>query len=410
MNVSQSSEASPLSRRQFVGRLLTAGAGTVLVANGGIYSQELFAAGRKPGEPQAKSESDRGLPHDEKLGWAVAGLGDFGQGYALPALARAKYSKPVALVSGSPEKAKRVAAQYQIADQALYNYESMRGLKDNKEVSVVYVITPNSTHADLTIKALEAGKHVLCEKPMANSPADCQRMIDAAKAANRKLMVAYRVHFEPNNLKAKELIDAGKLGKVSYATSDHHRPLELNLPRDAWRMKKAMAGGGSLVDIGVYSLNGLIWLLGESPSEVSGRTFATPNDPRFKEVENVFTAQLRFPSGRLANISSGYDATRKRADIFGSEATITLDPATSYSGNKLYLSDKEGQPKVFAEEDSAAQFTGEIDHLSQAILRDTPVKTPGEMGLRDVHILHALYESAQTGRWVKLQPDGSARL
>ncbi|PWN57246.1 gfo/Idh/MocA family oxidoreductase, partial [Chryseobacterium phosphatilyticum] len=142
-----------------------------------------------------------------------------------------------------------------------------------------------STHAELTVKAFEAGKHVFCEKPMANSPAECQRMIDAAKAAGRKLMIAYRAHWEPHNLRAKAMLDAGELGQVWFATSDHHRPLDPALPRDQWRMKRSVAGGGSLVDIGIYSLNGLQWFFGESPNAVAASMQAPPDDPRFAEVE-----------------------------------------------------------------------------------------------------------------------------
>jgi predicted dehydrogenase len=386
---------SHVSRRQFVNNMIAAGAGTFLA---GAIPGNLLAASSKrlPNPKRGPQENISG----QKLGWAVAGLGDFGEKHVLPALAASSYCTTTALISGSPEKAARLADKYRVKKEAIYNYQNMSKLRDNSDVDVVYIVTPNSTHAELTVKAFEAGKHVMCEKPMANSPAECRRMIDAAKAAKKKLMIAYRVHFEPNNLIAKEMIDSGKLGRISFATSDTHRPLEKGNARDAWRMKKSMAGGGSLVDVGVYSLNGMIWYMGENPSEVFGSSYSTPNDDRFAEVENTFLGQLKFPSGRIANISSGYDATRKRADIFGSEMALGLDPSSEYEGNKLYsLKNKETQ--LISSEDSYPQFTGEVDHLAKAILENSEVKTPGEMGLRDVQIIHALYESAKTGRWVK---------
>lgn len=174
----------------------------------------------------------------------------------------------------------------------------MARLADDDAVSVVYVVTPNASHAELTVKAFEAGKHVLCEKPMATTPVECQRMIDATKAAGRRLMIAYRAHWEPHNVQAKTVLDAGELGQVWFASSDHHRPLDPSLPRDQWRVRKAVAGGGSLVDIGIYALNGLQWFLNESPSAVAASMTSPPGDPRFAEVEDVFTAQLVFPSGR----------------------------------------------------------------------------------------------------------------
>jgi predicted dehydrogenase len=170
-------------------------------------------------------------------------------------------------------------------------------------------------------------------------------------------------------------------------------------------MQKDLAGGGSLVDIGIYSLNGIIWFFGESPSAVRADIFATPGDERFAEVENLVMAQLVFPSGRRAQISSGYMAEKKRIDLFGTEAVAVLDPATAYQGNRLTLWRATGREQWKQSEPSAAQFTAEIDHFTQAIRNDSDVKTPGEMGLRDCRIIEALYHSAATGGWVRLNPD-----
>ncbi|MBE7183035.1 MAG: Gfo/Idh/MocA family oxidoreductase [Methylobacterium mesophilicum] len=391
------------SRRTVVGGL-TAGLGGLMAA-----SAESAQGGALPmtptGRPEPRLETKPTGPEAEKLGWAVVGLGDFAQGYALPALARASLSRPAALVSGNRDKLQTVGARYAITEDGFYAYDTMAKMSDNADIEAVYIVTPNSTHAELTVRALEAGKHVLCEKPMANSPSECQRMIDAAKAANRKLMIAYRVHWEPHSLRAKAMIDKGDLGDVWFAASDHHRPLDPSLPRDEWRAKKAIAGGGSLVDIGIYSLNGLQWLLGESPDRVAATMFSPPGDPRFAEVECTFTAQLVFPSGRRANISSGYDATKKRADLFGSKATIVLDPATEYEGNRLSVFSDRGVEEVRTAQGSEVQFTGEIDHFSQAIRGNGEIRTPGEMGLRDIRLIAALYKAAETGQWVDLNPD-----
>ncbi len=357
------------------------------------------------GRPQPELESPPPGPADARLGWAVVGLGDFAQGYVLPALSRARFSRAAGLVSGNAQKAATVAGRYGIEDGQVYSYDTMNRMRDDAAIDVAYIVTPNSTHADLTVKALEAGKHVMCEKPMANSPAECQRMIDAARAADRRLMIAYRAHFEPNNLKLKAFLDAGELGEIVFANSDHHRPLDPSLPRDEWRMKKAIAGGGSLVDIGIYSLNGLIWFLGETPSRVAASIFAPPGDPRFAEVEDIAAAQLEFPSGRRIHVSSGYQANKKRIDVFGSKAVAVLDPATAYSGNRLRLTKPEGTLEALVESPSEVQFTDEIDHLSNAIREGGEVLTPGEMGLRDVRIIEAIYRAAETGRWVELNPD-----
>ncbi|WP_427024478.1 Gfo/Idh/MocA family protein [Aureimonas ureilytica] len=396
--------APSASRREFVGGLA--------LGLGGLVASATMAGAQSPdipnaptGRPQPELETTPPGPADQRLGWAVIGLGDFAQGYVLPALARARASRVAGLVSGNEDKLRAVGSQYGVPEAARFSYDRMGDMRDEAAIDVAYVVTPNSTHAELVVKAFEAGKHVMCEKPMATSSADCQRMIDAARAADRKLMVAYRAHFEPSNVKLKEMLDAGELGDVLFANSDHHRPLEPSLPRDQWRMKKVLAGGGSLVDIGIYSLNGLIWFLGELPNRVSATIVQPPGDARFAEVEDIAAAQLEFPSGKRIHISSGYQANKKRIDLFGSKATAVLDPATAYGGNRLRVTQPEGTLEVLVETPSAEQFTREIDHLSHAIREGGEVLTPGEMGLRDLRLIEAIYRSAEIGQPVDLAPD-----
>ena len=192
--------------------------------------------------------------------------------------------------------------------------------------------------------------------------------------------------------------------------SDHHRPLDPEVERDQWRMVRALAGGGSLMDIGIYSLNGLIWLLDEVPERLVATTFSpeTP-DGRFGEIEAIGQVQLVFPSGRRASISSGYVANKKRIDLWGSKAVAVLDPATEYFGNRLTLSTAEGDEMPTPSKPSEQQFTGEIDHFSQAVRDGVPILTPAEMGLRDMHLLEAIYISAERGEWVEVNPDGTLR-
>lgn len=319
------SPAPRASRRHFLAGTVSGFGGALA---GGAASAQ--APSQAMGGPEPKLDEKPPLPVAQRLGWAVMGLGDFTQQQVLPALGRARRSRLAALVSGNPEKARGVAARHGLSEKAIYGYEAIARMADNPDIAVVYVVTPNATHADLTIRALEAGKHVLCEKPMATNSADCQRMIDAARAAGRHLMIAYRVHWEPHNLRAKAMMEAGEFGQVWFASSDHHRPMDLSNPRDAWRAKHALAGGGSLVDIGIHGLNGIQWFFGESPSAVSASMASPPGDPRFAEVENVLSAQLVFPSGRRATLSCGYSADKKRIDLWGDKAVATLDPGTAY--------------------------------------------------------------------------------
>jgi predicted dehydrogenase len=389
-------------------------AGAALVGAGGASAQTT-AGGVVEGPDVPNSlvgrppEVEKPLPEPEarRLGWAVAGLGHFATTYQIPALGRARKSRLTGLVSGNPDKAADIAARTGVATSHVYSYETFDSIRDDDAIDVVYVITPNSLHRELVVRALEAGKHVMVEKPMATSAADAEAMIAAAEANDRRLMVAYRAHFEPYNLETDRLIREGLLGDVSYATSDHHRPLVPEDPKDQWRMKKDLAGGGSFTDIGIYSLNGLIWFMGEPVEALSAHTWSPPGDARFAEVEAVAAVRLRFPSGRLAQISSGYIADTKRIEVFGSEAVATLDPATEYMGNALMLKTAEGNEEVSLQDGSQEQFVREIDHLSEVIMEGGEIRTPGAMGLRDVRLIEAVYASAaQDGAWLKVDPDG----
>ncbi len=243
---------------------------------------------------------------EKKLGWALVGLGKFTTQQLIPAFPNCKKSKLVALVSGSPDKARKIADENGVNPKNIYSYQNFDSIKDNPEVDIIYIVLPNSMHAEYTIRAAQAGKHVMSEKPMATSVADCQKMIDACKKANKKLMIAYRAQYEPFNLKSIELIKNGSIGKLRFLTSDHGRMLKPEQPEDKWRADKELSGGGSLMDIGVYSLNAMRYLTGEEPVEISAMIHSDPNDPRFKEVEETVAFSLRFPSGVLANCSSSY--------------------------------------------------------------------------------------------------------
>src|SRR3954467_1115761 len=191
-------------------------------------------------------------PPEKRIGFALVGLGKLTLNQLLPAFASCKKCKPVALVSGDRAKAERVAAQYGIATKNIYNYQNFDEIKNNPEVDVVYIVLPNSMHAEFTIRAAQAGKHVLCEKPMANTSKEAEQMIEACKKANKKLMVAYRIQYEPHNKLAKQWTRDKKFGKVRVIEAVN---VQNQGDPDQWRLKKSLAGGGALPDIGLYCLN-----------------------------------------------------------------------------------------------------------------------------------------------------------
>lgn len=370
------------------------------VAAGIIYKPLRTLAQAAPAPSEEPS-----LPPEQKLGWAVVGLGDFATKQIMPSFAECKGSRLAALVSGDRAKAERYARQYGVNPQNIYNYQNYDTIRDNPEVDVIYIILPNGLHAEYTVRGAKAGKHIMCEKPMATSVEECQAMIGAARQAGKKLMIAYRAQYEPYNLAA---IDIGRgprkeLGKLKAIVADHGRIVKPSEPQDRWRIDKKLAGGGSLPDIGIYSLNAARYITGEEPIEVSAMLYSTPNDPRFLEVEENVNFMLRFPSGVLANCTSSYGySDTKRIQVFGSEGTLELSPATDYYQHRLFV--EKGKVREERNIDEKNQFALEMDHLSELIAQNREPKTPGEEGLQDIRLIQTIYEAARTGRKIQLEP------
>ena len=337
-------------------------------------------------------------PPPKKLGYCIVGLGKFAVGQILPAFQESEHCRPVALVSGDRDKAEAVATKYGISANKIYNYENYDSIQHDPDIDVVYIILPNALHAEYTIRAHQAGKHVLCEKPMATSVEDCRRMIAASKKADKKLMIAYRVQYEPYNMKAIEWSQNQKYGPIQFIVSD--TVLDVGGPNQ-WRLDKRLAGGGSLMDIGIYSLNATRYLTGEEPIAVSAMQYQNEDDPRFSEVEQTILFQLRFPSGVLANCSSSYSTESvNRYTVAFRDGWLKLDPATSYTGHRFYHGTNNREEQLFLPH--VSHFAAEMDHLAQAIRNNQPVKTPGEDGLKDVKYIQAIYEAAKTGTTVNV--------
>ncbi|SNR39642.1 Gfo/Idh/MocA family protein [Hymenobacter mucosus] len=344
------------------------------------------------------------LPPDQRVGYALVGLGHLTLEELLPAFGQCKKSKPVALVSGSPEKLKKVAQQYDIKPESCYSYADYDKLKDNPEVKVIYIVLPNSMHAEYTIRGAKAGKHILCEKPMANSAKECEQMIDACKKANVKLMIAYRIQYEPYNREVRQMIRDNKYGKVKYIQAQNSQS---SANPDHWRHKKALAGGGALPDIGLYCLNTARFLLGTEPTEVFGYSYSTPGNPLFKEIEEVMSWQMRFPDGIIVDNITHYNTHDSRFYRVNAErGWIHLNNAYAYKGQQLQTSHAEGPAKMenHITLSSKNQFAAEMDHFSECVLANKDPHTPGEEGLQDQRIMEAIYQSAREGRPVKLAP------
>jgi predicted dehydrogenase len=328
-----------------------------------------------------------------RLGVALVGIGKLTQGQLLPALKTTRNCHLTALVSGHPDKARKVAAENGVLEKNIYTYETFDRLADNPDVDIVYIVLPNAMHAEYTIRAARAGKHVLCEKPMAVNARECEEMIAACKAAKRQLAIAYRLHFEPYNLELVRLARSRELGAVKVI--DVSGCTRIGDPNQ-WRLDKKLSGGGSLVDIGIYALQAARYISGEEPAIVSARQTIT--DPvKFKGIDETLIFTLTFPSGIVASGISSYAIHLSRFAVATEGGRFGLEPGLYYHGIHGFRSDD--KPFVFPDID---QFAAEMDDFAACVRDGKPTRVPGEEGLRDVRIMEALYRAAETGRDVRM--------
>ena len=330
-------------------------------------------------------------PKKDHINYCIVGLGRISLGHFMPGCLDSKKSRVAGLVSGHAEKAQAAAAKYKVAGTNIYNYENFDKIADNKEIDAVYIALPNSMHAEYTIRAAKAGKHVLCEKPMATSVRDSQAMINACHAAKTKLMIAYRCQYEPINLQAIQMIKEGKLGTVQAIESANGFPERAG----EWRLNKQLAGGGPLMDVGIYSLNACRFLTDEEPRYIEGFCSVIDHDGRFDEVEENVSWVMRFPSGILASCNTSYGAQMDGYfRVHGSKGVLQLQPAFAYEGIRL-TAKIDGEPAIDmpATYKDPAQFTREADYFSDCIINDQEPKSNGEEGLRDMKYIAEIYKS-----------------
>ena len=327
-----------------------------------------------------------------RIGWCVIALGRISMDHFMPGVKMSQTGKIVALVSGHRDKAEKQAAMYGVSPKAIYSYENMDAIRDNKEIDAVYVALPNSMHAEYTIRSAKAGKHVLCEKPMASSVSDAKAMIDACKAANRKLMIAYRCQFDPEHLKAIEMIRTGQLGQIQAIES----AFGFNIQPGEWRLDRKLAGGGPLMDVGIYCLNASRYLTGEEPGEIKAYSSVIDHDGRFNTVEENVSWTTKFPSGILAACNTTYGASMNGYfRVHGAKGVIEMQNAFNYDG--MHLTALIGRDQKIDEVSpirEPMEFTRQADHFADCIWNDKTPKTPGEEGLRDMELLSQIYQAA----------------
>ena len=352
-------------------------------------------ASRKQARGQGANKVSRMLMPKRKVGYVVVGLGHFAQDAILPAFKNAKKnSKLVALVSGDPRKHRALGKRYGVPVHGYDQYEECLALPD---VDAVYIALPNSMHAEYTVRAARAGAHVLCEKPLALDENQCMEMIRAAEDSDVKLMTAYRLHFESANLAAMEAVRKGKIGEPRIFSSSFSFQIQgpnIRIDREA--------GGGVAWDIGVYCVNAARYLFRSEPEEVFA-FISKGKDERFAETEEAVSAVMRFPEGRLASFNVSFGAASTAVyQLVGTKGSVRLDNAYDYKGKmSLEVQTKGTKKRTLPSRD---QIGPEILYFSDCILNDKQVEPSGWEGLADVRIIRALYESAASGRPVRLAP------
>lgn len=343
------------------------------------------------------------MTNNKRVGYAVVGLGRISQVAVLPAFRHSKKAKLVAVVSGDLKKAKRLAARF--GASASYTYRDYDQCLENPDVDAVFIATDNGTHARYSVRAAEAGRHVLCEKPMARTAEECQRMIQACRENRVRLMIAYRKYFEPGSLALKKLVTAGKLGKLRLIHSAFTIFLPSRKKVPAWHFDPVASGGGSLVDVGVYCVNAIRWLTGREPVEACAYSWST--DPaRFSGVEESIGFQLKFPDALLAQATASFGAAKAHfLKVFGEKGWAALDPAFAFDEERRLFGKIGGRgfEKRFKVID---EFALELDAFADCIRRGKDPEPDGREGLRDVVTMQAIYLAARERRWVPIDFSG----
>ena len=363
-------DGSP-SRRTFV-RNMTLGAALIASGATGSLAAEL-AELTKGGE--------------KKLGVALMGLGLYSRGELGPALRQTRLCRFAGVITGSHEKGVKWSRSYGFPEKNIWSYDSMHEIAGNPDIDIVYVVTPNGLHAEHVEKSALAGKHVICEKPMANTVAECDQMIAACRRANVQLSVGYRLHYDPNHIEMDRLAREKDFGALTRLSGEHSWTFQ----ERAWRIERSLSGGGPLMDVGIYVIQAACRAAMAQPIAVTARELPKTRPELFNEVEETIEWTMEFPGGVTCEASSSYNRDNNLFRAEGAKGWIRLSPAYAYRGIEVETS---AGPLRFPE---VPQQALQMDDFTSGILtgRETPV--PGSMGRDHMVIIEAIYKSAALG-------------
>ena len=367
-----------LSRRRFINTIGMAG---LAIPTWGLAESPVFSDIKQTSMDQPK-----------KLGIALVGLGAYATGQLGPALLETNNCQLKGIVTGSPSKIPAWKAKYKLPDTHIYSYDNFEQIKDNPDIDIIYIVLPNSMHAEYTIRAFAAGKHVICEKPMAITVADCDRMIEASKKANKSLSIGYRLHFEPYNLEMVRLGTSKIYGRIKQISGGFGFKPKMG----EWRLVKKYAGGGPLMDVGIYAVQSMCYTTGMEPIAVTAKEGKKTDLSRFSEVEQSLSWQFEFPDGLIGKGYASYDDNMNFLKAEAERGVFELTTAYNYNG----LSGK--TPQGIMHFPQVNQQAKQMDAIAQSIMNNQPSIVTGEMGRRDVIYLQAIYEAMHSGKRIEL--------
>jgi predicted dehydrogenase len=357
-----------------------------------------FGAGGLLLAPSPRPE--RSYAPEKKLGVALVGLGNYSTLHLAPALQETGHCYLAGIVTGTPVKAEEWKKKYTIPPKNIYNYQNFDRIADNPDIDIVYVVLPNFLHAEYTIRAAGAGKHVICEKPLAMNVREGEQMLAACRKAGVKFGVGYRLFYEPHHLEARRLGTQKVFGKIKLIESS------LGFTRPApttWRLDKKIGGGGAIMDLGVYAMQGARRIAGEDPVAVTAQAFNFDKE-HFKDIHETVLWQFEFPGGAVANCSTTYSAYVDRLYTTCETGWFEISPAYNAIGTKGRASKGE---LAFA--GKKYQQIDQLDDFALAVKNNSLPLAQAEEGLKDIQLVEAILQAAQTGKRITLGPLAASR-
>ena len=331
-----------------------------------------------------------------RLGVALVGLGNYSTNHLAPALQKTQIAELRGIVTGSPEKVPVWQDKYGIQDENVYNYDNFDEIAKNPDIDVIYVVVPHGLHAEFTIRAANAGKHVICEKPMASTVAEADAMLAAAKQNNVILAIGYRLHHDPYHLRARELARTEALGKLKSCVAEFSgRPNDERI-RTHWHFKRDLGVAGALYDLGVYAVQAQIYIAGQIPTQVTAQSFNTRPE-LFTECEETYEWQLEFPNRMNSEGAAGSSRSENSFHVVAERGKFGIKKrAYAHNGQEGYIND---QSMICI---PVPQQAPHMDGICQSILAGIPLRTPGAMGRIDLVVLQGILESIDSGKTVDL--------